>query len=105
MDPTPLDPEQATLLLQRLANGDRSAQEQLLPIIYGQLHQLAERALVGREQHTLQPTALVNEAYIRVLGSHERSFESRAHFLGIEFGGFGSRRVGAFGGHTSLRGA
>ena len=83
MDPTPLDPEHATLLLQRLANGDRSAQEQLLPIIYGQLHQLAERALVGREQHTLQPTALVNEAYLRVLGNHERSFESRTHFLGI----------------------
>jgi RNA polymerase sigma factor (TIGR02999 family) len=83
MDPTPIDHEQATILLQRLAQGDRAAQEQLMPIVYGQLHQLAERALRGQEQHTLQPTALVNEAYIRVLGAHNKNFESRSHFLGI----------------------
>ena len=83
MDPTPIDSEHATLLLQRLAQGDRAAQEQLLPIVYEQLHQLAERALRGQEQHTLQPTALVNEAYLRVLGARNRDYENRSHFLGI----------------------
>ena len=83
MDPTPTPPEDATLLLRRLSAGDLDAQNQLLPIVYAQLHRLAERALQGNEQHTLQPTALVNEAYLRVLGADAKTFESRAHFLGV----------------------
>ena len=83
MEPEHIDTEHATLLLQRVAQGDRAAQEELLPLVFAQLHQLAERALRGQEQHTLQPTALVNEAYLRVLGANKRDFESRSHFLGI----------------------
>jgi RNA polymerase sigma factor (TIGR02999 family) len=83
MSQEPVDPAQATLLLRRMAEGDQSAQEQLLQLVFAQLHQLAEQALRGQEQHTLQPTALVNEAYLRVLGAHKRDFESRAHFLGL----------------------
>jgi RNA polymerase sigma factor (TIGR02999 family) len=83
MEPESIDTEHATLLLRRMSQGDRSAQEELLPLVFAQLHQLAERALRGQEQHTLQPTALVNEAYLRVLGSNPRDFDSRSHFLGI----------------------
>ena len=69
-----------TRLLAAIQHGDARAGEELLPLVYAELRQLA-RAKMAREQpgHTLQPTALVHEAWLR-LG--EQSFENRAHFFG-----------------------
>ena len=65
----PTMPAQVTHLLQRLRDGERSALDELMPLMYGELHRVA-RAFMSRQQsgHTLQPTALVNEAYIRLFG-------------------------------------
>jgi len=64
--------------------GDTEALEKLLPIIYDELHRQAVRAF-SRERagHTLQPTALVNEVYLRLVSQHEMKWQNRAQFLGI----------------------
>jgi DNA-directed RNA polymerase specialized sigma24 family protein len=65
----PTDPE-VTALLKQWGGGDRKALEQLLPLVYGELRRLAASYLRDeRSDHTLQPTALVHEAYIRLAGS------------------------------------
>jgi RNA polymerase sigma factor (TIGR02999 family) len=75
---------QVTLLLQRVRRGDQSAMDELLPRIYHELHHLAESALRReRPGHTLQPTALINEAFLRLFGDQPPLFHDRAHFLGI----------------------
>jgi RNA polymerase sigma-70 factor, ECF subfamily len=58
---------EVTLLLKAMKNGDESASEKLLPLVYSELHRLA-RSYMRRERpdHTLQPTALINEAYLRL---------------------------------------
>src|SRR5262245_11918916 len=72
-----------TLLLRRWSQGDRSALELLSPMVYQELHQLAEGYLRReRPGHTLQPTALVHEAYIRLV-DQEQQFEGRHHFYGV----------------------
>lgn len=73
-----------TQLLQAASDGDVAAREELLPHIYRELHALAHRQLQhrGREQPTLCTTALVHEAFLRLAGQQEVSFEDRAHFLG-----------------------
>lgn len=69
--------------LQRLRDGDRSAIDALLPLLYADLRALAGGAFRGaRTNHTLQPTALVHEAYLRLVGS-SGGFESRQHFLAV----------------------
>jgi RNA polymerase sigma-70 factor, ECF subfamily len=73
-----------TKLLNSTAEGDTSARAELLDAIYGELHQLAS-AFMRRERrkdHTLQPTALVNEAYLHLIGEQPLNWESRAHFYG-----------------------
>lgn len=73
-----------TLLLDRVRAGDRKALDQLLPLVYGELHRLARSALRrDRGLHTLQPTALLNEAFLRLFGHQLPEFSDRAHFLGI----------------------
>lgn len=73
-----------TGLLRRAKGGDRAALDELLPAIYGELHRLAVRQLSSeRQDHTLQPTALVNEAYIRLFGEHAPDVRDRGHFIGI----------------------
>jgi RNA polymerase sigma factor (TIGR02999 family) len=69
-----------TRVLEAIQHGDARAGEELLPLVYAELRQLA-RAKMAREQpgHTLQPTALVHEAWIRLGGAR---FENRAHFFG-----------------------
>ena len=64
--------------------GDARALEALLPLVYDELHRQAGR-FFNRERagHTLQPTALVNEAYLRLTNQHEVNWESRAQFFGI----------------------
>jgi RNA polymerase sigma-70 factor, ECF subfamily len=71
-----------TLLLDRLATGDRSAEEALMPRVYLELHHLAAaRMRAERPGHTIQPTALVHEAYLRLCNSHEFHWRDRAHFF------------------------
>jgi RNA polymerase sigma factor (TIGR02999 family) len=71
-------------LLERWQDGDKSALDEMLPEVYEQLHRLA-RIYLSRERndHTLQPTELVNEAYIRLVAQREVDWRNRAHFLGV----------------------
>ena len=70
-----------TQLLRLARDGDRSAANELMPIVYPELHRIARRQLRSeRPDHTLQPTALINEAYLKILGSGAE-FSDRAHFL------------------------
>src|ERR1017187_4745494 len=72
-----------TRLLGEIGSGKKDAMNQLLPLVYDELHRLA-RSYFRRErgEHTLQPTALVNEAYIRLVDQHA-ALESRGHFLAV----------------------
>ncbi|MHC4945134.1 MAG: sigma-70 family RNA polymerase sigma factor [Planctomycetota bacterium] len=75
-------PEDITQLLGRLSSGDEKAGEELFPLIYNQLHSLAKRYMrKERSDHTLQTTALVNEAFLRLGGGKEVDWENRSHFL------------------------
>lgn len=74
--------DQVATLLDRARGGDVEAGHALLPIVYDELHRIAERRMVREPAgSTLQPTALVHEAWLRLAGS-EGSFENRAHFFG-----------------------
>ena len=70
-----------TQLLQRAGAGDAEANERLAVQLYDELRSLARREMAGeRPGHTLQPTALVHEAYVRLIGNTDQRFENRAHF-------------------------
>ena len=77
-------PGEVTVLLQQVAHGDTRAADRLIPLVLDELRRLA-RLQLKREKldHTLQPTALVNEAYIRLVGDQARDWQSRAHFIGV----------------------
>jgi RNA polymerase sigma factor (TIGR02999 family) len=71
-----------TQLLRRASAGDAAASEELLPIVYTELHRLATSHMRReRLEHTLQPTALVNEAYLKIVGHANAEFPDRARFL------------------------
>ena len=71
-----------TRLLANVGDGDKDALNQLMPIIYDELQRLAAYYMRGqRPGHTLQATALVNEAYLRLVNSKEASWKDRAHFF------------------------
>jgi RNA polymerase sigma factor (TIGR02999 family) len=75
---------QATELLRAWSQGDDSARDRLIPLLYGELHRLARRYMrQERADHTLQPTALVNEAYLRLIDVNRIEWRSRAHFLAL----------------------
>ena len=77
-------PADITQLLADWRNGDRAALERLTPMVYDELRRLANRYLRGeRHDHTLQGTALVHEAYIRLLGHVNQDWQNRAHFFGV----------------------
>lgn len=78
------DPGEVTILLQQVSQGDSHAIDKLIPLVMDELRRLA-RLQLQREKpdHTLQPTALVNEAYIRLIGDQARDWQSRAHFIGV----------------------
>ena len=76
--------ENITRLLIELSNGDRNAVDLLLPVIYDELRKLAANYLRReRVDHTLQPTALVHEAYIRLVDQTRVNWQNRAHFFGV----------------------
>lgn len=72
-----------TRILNRIEAGDHRASEELLPLVYGELRRLAQaRMTAERPDHTLQPTALVHEAYVRLVQSDdEAAWDSRGHFF------------------------
>ncbi|MCP3958210.1 MAG: sigma-70 family RNA polymerase sigma factor [bacterium] len=75
---------EVTRLLNAWSNGDRGSAEQLAPLIYDELHHLAGLYLAReRKEHTLQPTALVHEAYLRLVDLREIEWRDRAHFFAI----------------------
>ena len=77
-------PEQVTQLLLDWKNGNKAAMDLLVPIVYDELRQLAESYLRDeRAAATLQPTALVNEAYLRLVAQRMPDWESRSHFFGV----------------------
>lgn len=73
-----------TALLARVKQGEQAAIGDLIPLVYHELHRLA-RAELRRDRtgHTLQPTALINEAFLRLFGGVTPSFSNRSHFLGV----------------------
>ncbi|HEY2796419.1 MAG TPA: sigma-70 family RNA polymerase sigma factor [Thermoanaerobaculia bacterium] len=75
---------QVTALLRDWSGGDRAALERLMPLVYQELRRLAASYLrVERPDHTLQPTALVHEAYLRMVDQRGVNWQNRAHFFGI----------------------
>ena len=75
---------EVTELLRAAQRGDKQAEARLLPLIYPELRRLARRQMRReRSDHTLQPTALVHEAYLRLTLQHDRTWRCRAHFLAI----------------------
>ena len=77
-------PNQVTVLLRKWSEGDEGALEQLTPLVYDELHRLAHQHM-RRESagHVLQTSALINEAYLRLVDQPRIQWESRAHFFGI----------------------
>lgn len=79
-----METHSVTALLVELSNGKRDAVDQLLPLIYDELKRLAASYLRReRSDHTLQPTALVNEAYLKMIDITRVSWQSKAHFIGV----------------------
>ena len=75
---------QPTELLRAWSQGDESAREKLIPLLYGELHRLARRYMrQERPDHTLQATALVNEAYLRLIDVNRVEWRNRTHFLAL----------------------
>jgi RNA polymerase sigma-70 factor, ECF subfamily len=81
MDP---DCENVTVLLRQLTNGNEQAASRLIPLVYDELRRLAD-CYMRRERsgHTLQATALVHEAYLKLVEQRSANWQSRAHFMGI----------------------
>jgi RNA polymerase sigma-70 factor, ECF subfamily len=73
-----------TRLLEAVSEGDRAASEKLFPVVYDELRRLAQAVLSGeRRGHTLQATALVHEAYVKLMAQESAGWKSRAEFMGI----------------------
>jgi RNA polymerase sigma factor (TIGR02999 family) len=77
-------PENISQLLVKWSDGDKAALEALMPLVYKELRRLANNYLrKERPGHTLQPTALVNEAYLKLIDQRVSKWQNRAHFYGI----------------------
>jgi RNA polymerase sigma factor (TIGR02999 family) len=70
-----------TLWLDAARDGDRAALDRVLATLYQELHSMARRQLAGQQGHTLDATALVHEAYLKLVGRHAAQFDDRAHFF------------------------
>ena len=77
-------PNEITQLLRKWSEGDRAALDQLMPVVYQELRKLANSYLRDESpDHTLQPTALINEAYLRLVKQDFPEWQSRKHFYGV----------------------
>jgi RNA polymerase sigma factor (TIGR02999 family) len=75
---------EVTRLLQAWSEGEQSALERLIPLVYRELHRLARHYMAGQQPgHTLQTTALLNEAYLRLVDSPHQGWQNRAHFFAV----------------------
>jgi RNA polymerase sigma-70 factor, ECF subfamily len=75
---------EVTGLLTAWGKGDQNALNELMPIVYSELHRMAQRAWSGQNQgNTLQPTALINEAYLKLAGAESGSYQNRSHFFAV----------------------
>jgi RNA polymerase sigma-70 factor, ECF subfamily len=75
---------EVTQLLRAWTTGDERALEKLTPLVYEQLHRVAQRCMAGeRSGHTLQTTALVNEVYLRLVDCRQINWQDRAHFFAV----------------------
>jgi len=82
--PTPTSGGDVTELLVQWSNGDEAALERLMPLVYEECRRIATRQMRGeREEHTLTPTALVNELYLRLVDQRRTTWSNRAQFFGI----------------------
>lgn len=73
-----------TDLLARWSDGDSAARDQLVPLVYEELRRIARKSLAGqRGNHTLQPTALVHEAYLRMARGESMRWQNRSHFFAV----------------------
>jgi RNA polymerase sigma factor (TIGR02999 family) len=83
-DPDSRSPEEVTELLRAWSRGDQAAFDQLAPVVYSELRRLARRYMSReRPDHTLQPTALVHEVYMRLAEFHNLEWKNRIHFFAI----------------------
>ncbi|MBV9958405.1 MAG: sigma-70 family RNA polymerase sigma factor [Acidobacteria bacterium] len=81
---TTLAPDDVTGLLHEWRQGDAAAFEKLMPLVYGEMRRLAHRYMrQERGGHTLQTTALINEAYLRLVGQRQVEWQGRAHFFAV----------------------
>ena len=79
-----MDTENVTQLLGEMKQGSREAESRLLQIVYPELRRIAQLRLRNERQgHTLQPTALANEAYMRLAGQMDKDWQSRSHFYAV----------------------
>lgn len=73
-----------TKLLDDWSSGDQQALERLMPLVYAELHRIARRTWSKQQPgHTLQPTILIHEAYLKLVGQKERAFQNRTHFYAV----------------------
>lgn len=81
---TPTTNQQVSKLLQAWGQGDDAALNELLPLVHTELRRMARRYMFGEHAgHTLQTTALINEAYLRLLKSQQVNWQNRAHFFAV----------------------
>src|SRR5438477_6204560 len=82
MQRNPRDMSDVTQLLQAASAGDPRAADELLPLVYDELRRLATHRLAGEQnEHMLQPTALVHEAWLKIAGADEHTWQGRQHFF------------------------
>jgi RNA polymerase sigma factor (TIGR02999 family) len=75
---------EVTSLLAAWGKGDETALNELMPLVYNELHRMARHAWIGQNKgHTLQPTALLNEAYLKLAGAESTSYQNRCHFFAV----------------------
>jgi RNA polymerase sigma-70 factor (ECF subfamily) len=76
--------QQVTQLLNEWGKGNQAALEELMPVVYAELHKMAKRYMDQQDpRHTLQTTALIHEAYLRLAGDSAKQWQNRAHFFGV----------------------
>lgn len=79
-----LSSHEVTRLLIDWSNGDQSALQKLIPLVYAELHRMAKRYMSQQNPgHTLQTTALIHEAYLKLVNQEEKQWQNRAHFFAV----------------------
>src|SRR5262245_31219898 len=84
MQPSPRPPGEVTRLLRQWSDGDETAFDRSVPLVYDELHRMALRYMAGERTHpSVQATGLVNEVCLRLLGWNEARWQNREHFFGV----------------------